>query len=232
MQEIWNTIDWSPLFISLKTGILATILAFFLGIGAARLIMKLDNTAKAILDGILTLPLVLPPTVAGFFLLLIFSLRRPFGRFLFERLDFKLVQTWPGCVMAAFVIAFPLMYRNARAAFEQVDVTMIHAGRTLGLSERKIFWKIVVPIAAPGLASGTVLAFARAIGEYGATTMLAGNILGKTRTVSVAIATEVAAGNWDTAAFWVCVIVALSFIIVAVINYISGKNMKNVNRWI
>jgi len=232
MLDLMKTIDWSPLFISLKTGILATVLTFFLGIGAARLIMKVDNTAKSIVDGILTLPLVLPPTVAGFFLLLIFSLRRPFGKFLFEEFNIKMVQTWPGCVIAAFVIAFPLMYRNARAAFEQVDVDMIHAGRTLGLSERKIFWKIIVPIAAPGLASGTVLAFARAIGEYGATAMLAGNILGKTRTVSVAIASEVAAGNWDTAAFWVCVIVILSFFIVAVINYISGKNMKHVNRWI
>ncbi|MFV0238861.1 MAG: molybdate ABC transporter permease subunit [Lacrimispora sphenoides] len=232
MLELMKTIDWSPLFISLKTGILATVLTFFLGIGAARLIMKLNNTAKSSVDGILTLPLVLPPTVAGFFLLLIFSLRRPFGKFLFEEFNIKMVQTWPGCVIAAFVIAFPLMYRNARAAFEQVDVDMIHAGRTLGLSERKIFWKIIVPIAAPGLASGTVLAFARAIGEYGATAMLAGNILGKTRTVSVAIASEVAAGNWDTAGFWVCVIVILSFFIVAVINYISGKNMKHVNRWI
>ncbi|HBC99079.1 MAG TPA: molybdate ABC transporter permease subunit [Lachnoclostridium sp.] len=232
MLDLMKTIDWSPLFISLKTGILATVLTFFLGIGAARLIMRLNNTAKSIVDGILTLPLVLPPTVAGFFLLLIFSLRRPFGKFLFEEFNIKMVQTWPGCVIAAFVIAFPLMYRNARAAFEQVDVDMIHAGRTLGLSERKIFWKIIVPIAAPGLASGTVLAFARAIGEYGATAMLAGNILGKTRTVSVAIASEVAAGNWDTAGFWVCVIVILSFIIVAVINYISGKNMKHVNRWI
>ena len=123
------------------------------------------------------------------------------------------------------------MYRNARAAFEQVDVNVIYAGRTLGMSERKIFWKVVVPVAAPGLASGTVLAFARAIGEYGATSMLAGNILGKTRTVSVAIASEVAAGNWDTAAFWVCVIVILSFLIVALINLISGKNMKNIHRW-
>lgn len=232
MLDLMKTIDWSPLFISLKTGILATVLTFFLGIGAARLIMKLNNTAKSIVDGILTLPLVLPPTVAGFFLLLIFSLRRPFGKFLFEEFNLKMVQTWPGCVIAAFVIAFPLMYRNARAAFEQVDVDMIHAGRTLGLSERKIFWKIIVPIAAPGLASGTVLAFARAIGEYGATAMLAGNILGKTRTVSVAIASEVAAGNWDKAGFWVFVIVILSFFIVAVINYISGKNMKHVNRWI
>ena len=231
MLEIMENIDWSPLFISLKTGILATIFAFFLGVAAARLIMRLNNTAKAVVDGILTLPLVLPPTVAGFFLLLLFSLRRPFGKFLMTQFDIKIVQTWPGCVIAAFVIAFPLMYRNARAAFEQVDVNVIYAGRTLGMSERKIFWKIVVPMAGPGLASGTVLAFARAIGEYGATSMLAGNILGKTRTVSVAIASEVAAGNWDVAGFWVCVIVMISFVIVALINFVSGKNIKNVNRW-
>lgn len=231
MLEIMKNIDWSPLFISLKTGILATIFAFFLGVAAARLIMRLNNTAKAVVDGILTLPLVLPPTVAGFFLLLLFSLRRPFGKFLMTQFDIKIVQTWPGCVIAALVIAFPLMYRNARAAFEQVDVNVIYAGRTLGMSERTIFWKIVVPMAAPGLASGTVLAFARAIGEYGATSMLAGNILGKTRTVSVAIASEVAAGNWDVAGFWVCVIVMISFVIVALINFVSGKNIKNVNRW-
>ena len=231
MLEIMENIDWSPLFISLKTGILATIFAFFLGVAAARLIMRLNNTAKAVVDGILTLPLVLPPTVAGFFLLLLFSLRRPFGKFLMTQFDIKIVQTWPECVIAALVIAFPLMYRNARAAFEQVDVNVIYAGRTLGMSERTIFWKIVVPMAAPGLASGTVLAFARAIGEYGATSMLAGNILGKTRTVSVAIASEVAAGNWDVAGFWVCVIVLISFVIVALINFVSGKNIKNVNRW-
>ena len=231
MLEIMENIDWSPLFISLKTGILATIFAFFLGVAAARMIMRLNNTAKAVVDGILTLPLVLPPTVAGFFLLLLFSLRRPFGKFLMTQFDIKIVQTWPGCVIAALVIAFPLMYRNARAAFEQVDVNVIYAGRTLGMSERTIFWKIVVPMAAPGLASGTVLAFARAIGEYGATSMLAGNILGKTRTVSVAIASEVAAGNWDVAGFWVCVIVLISFVIVALINFVSGKNIKNVNRW-
>lgn len=231
MIEFLKTVDWSPLFISLKTGVVATVFAFFLGIAAARLTMKLNNTARAIVDGFLTLPLVLPPTVAGFFLLLIFSLRRPFGKFLLSEFNIKMVQTWPGCVIAALVIAFPLMYRNARAAFEQVDVNMVYAGRTLGMSERAIFWKVLVPIAAPGLASGTVLAFARAIGEYGATSMLAGNILGKTRTVSVAIASEVAAGNWDTAAFWVCVIVILSFFIVSLINLISGKGMKHISRW-
>lgn len=231
MIEFLKTVDWSPLFISLKTGVVATVFAFFLGIAAARLTMKLNNMARAIVDGFLTLPLVLPPTVAGFFLLLIFSLRRPFGKFLLSEFNIKMVQTWPGCVIAALVIAFPLMYRNARAAFEQVDVNMVYAGRTLGMSERAIFWKVLVPIAAPGLASGTVLAFARAIGEYGATSMLAGNILGKTRTVSVAIASEVAAGNWDTAAFWVCVIVILSFFIVSLINLISGKGMKHISRW-
>lgn len=232
MAEVMRTVDWSPLFISIKTGFVATFFAFFLGVAAARLIMRLGNTGKAVLDGILTLPLVLPPTVAGFFLLLLFSLKRPFGAYLYSEFDIKMVQTWPGCVIAAFVIAFPLMYRNARAAFEQVDIDFIHAGRTLGMSERKIFWKVVVPIAGPGLASGTVLAFARAIGEYGATSMLAGNILGKTRTVSVAIASEVAAGNWDTAAFWVCVIVIVSFFVVALINWISGKSMKQIDRWI
>ena len=231
MREFLQEINWSPLLISLKTGVVATVIAFFLGIFCARQAMKLKSGAKAVLDGILTLPLVLPPTVAGFILLMIFSLRRPFGAFLMENFDIKIVQTWKGCIIAAAVIAFPLMYRNARAAFEQVDVNLIYAGRTLGMSEGRIFWKIVVPAAAPGIASGTVLAFARALGEYGATSMLAGNILGKTRTVSVAIASETAAGNYGTAAFWVCVIVSISFVIVALINIISGKGMKT-RRWI
>lgn len=231
MSGFFREINWSPLWISLKTGVVATIIAFFFGIICARAAMKLKNGARAVLDGILTLPLVLPPTVAGFILLMIFSLRRPFGSFLLENFDIKIVQTWKGCVIAAAVIAFPLMYRNARAAFEQVDVYLIYAGQTLGMSDTKIFWKIVVPTAAPGIASGTVLAFARAIGEYGATSMLAGNILGKTRTVSVAIASETAAGNFGTAAFWVCVIVSISFVIVAIINIVSGKGMKT-RRWI
>lgn len=231
MRELLGTVDWSPLFLSLKTGVTATVIAFFIGIGMARFVMKLGNMSRSIVDGILTLPLVLPPTVAGFLLLLIFSLKRPFGKFLLTNYDIKFVQTWAGCVLAAVVIALPLMYRNARAAFEQVDINLIYAGRTLGMSEHKIFWKVIVPIAAPGLASGTVLSFARAIGEYGATSMLAGNILGKTRTVSIAIASETAAGNYSMAGFWVIVIVLLSFVIVAAINIISGKGMKT-RRWI
>lgn len=230
MREFLQGVNWSPLWISLKTGAVATVIAFFLGIFCAERAMKLKPAARGILDGIFTMPLVLPPTVAGFFLLLIFSLKRPFGRFLMEGFDIKIVQTWKGCVIAAAVIAFPLMYRNARAAFEQVDVTLIEAGRTLGMSEWSIFRRVVMPAAAPGIASGTVLAFARAIGEYGATSMLAGNILGKTRTVSVAIASETAAGNYGTAGFWVVVIVVISFVIVAAINMISGRGMKT-RRW-
>ena len=231
MNEILETIDWSPLFISLKTGILATVLAFFAGIAAARFIMKLNNTAKAVVDGLLTLPLVLPPTVAGFFLLLIFSLRRPFGKYLYTQFDIKLVQTWPGCVIAALVIAFPLMYRNARAAFEQVDVNYIYAGRTLGLSEWTIFRKVVIPVAGPGIASGTILTFARALGEYGATSMLAGNILGKTRTMAVAIAAEVSAQNYDVAGFWVIVLVAIAFVFIFAINIITMHGISKIQRW-
>lgn len=231
MEALLTEINWSPLFISLKTGIVATIFAFFIGILAARVVMRLNNTMKWIVDGILTLPLVLPPTVAGFVLLLLFSLKRPIGKYLWVKVGVKVVLSWPGCVLAAVVIAFPLMYRNARAAFEQVDVNMIAAGRTLGMSETKIFWKVIMPIAMPGIASGTVLTFARAIGEYGATSMLAGNILGKTQTIALAIASEVSAGNYNVAGFWVTVIVILSFIIVLAINMISGRGMKQIKRW-
>ena len=222
-MELINEINWSPLFISLKTGIVATIIAFFMGIYAARLIMKVNNAFKWVIDSIFTLPLVLPPTVAGFLLLMLFSLKRPFGTYLYENFDIKMVQTWPGCVIAACVIAFPLMYKNARAAFEQVDINMIYAGRTLGLSEEKIFWKIIIPSAAPGIASGTILAFARAIGEYGATAMLAGNILGKTRTIAVAIASETAAGNYSVAAFWTVIILLIAFLVIFFMNIVSGK---------
>lgn len=231
MAEFLKEINWSPLWISLKTGLVATVIAFFLGVFCARKIMKLRPGAKAVLDGILTLPLVLPPTVAGFFLLLIFSLKRPLGSFLLENFDIKIVQTWKGCVVAAAVIAFPLMYRNARAAFEQVDVNYIYAGRTLGLSEWTIFIKVVIPVAGPGIASGTILTFARALGEYGATSMLAGNILGKTRTMAVAIAAEVSAQNYDVAGFWVIVLVAIAFVFIFAINIITMHGISKIQRW-
>lgn len=230
-MELLASIDLSPLFISLKTAIIATVIAFFGGIACARWAMKLSHLPKSILDGILNLPLVLPPTVAGFLLLLLFSLKRPLGSFLWEHYQFKLVLSWPGCVLAATVVAFPLMYRNARAAFEQVNVDYIYAGRTLGLSEWTIFRKIVIPIAGPGIASGTILTFARALGEYGATSMLAGNILGKTRTMAVAIAAEVNAQNYDVAAFWVVVLIAIAFVFIFAINMITMRSIGKIQRW-
>lgn len=193
--------------------------------------MKLKPLSKSILDGILNLPLVLPPTVAGFLLLLLFSLKRPLGIYLWEHYQFKVVLSWPGCVLAATVVAFPLMYRNARAAFEQVDVNYIYAGRTLGLSEWTIFRKVVIPVAGPGIASGTILTFARALGEYGATSMLAGNILGKTRTMAVAIASEVSAQNYDVAGFWVIVLVAIAFLFIFAINIITMHGISKIQRW-
>ena len=229
--ELAKTLDWSPLWISLKTGVVATIISFFLGLWAARKVIKKDYRAKSILDVILTLPMVLPPTVAGFFLLLIFSRRRAFGIFLNDTFDIQVVHTWLGCIIAATVIAFPLMYRNARAAFEQIDANLVYAGRTLGMSELSIFWRIVVPTAGPGIASGTILTFARAMGEYGATSMLAGNIPGKTGTVSQRIAMVIQDGDYVTAGFWVIIVLIIAFFAIFLINMITGKHMKNVRKW-
>ena len=231
MMEILKNLDWSPLFISIKTGIVATIFSFFLGIYAARKVVKTTPGKKAIIDGILTLPMVLPPTVAGFFLLLIFSRRRPFGIFLFENFGIKVVQTWLGCIIAATVISFPLMYRNARAAMEQIDVNLIYAGRTLGMSDTEIFWKVVIPTAGPGIASVTILTFARALGEYGATSMLAGNIPGKTGTISQKIAMVIQDGDYMTAGAWVAIVMVIAFLVIFLMNLISGKKMTNVKRW-
>ena len=230
VMEVLGNLDWSPLLISLKTGVVATILCFFLGLFAARQVLKLGGKARAVADGILNLPMVLPPTVAGFFLLLLFSLRRPLGSFLYQEMGVKVVQTWLGCILAASVIAFPLMYRNARAAFEQVDVNLIYAGRTLGMSELEIFWRVVVPAAGPGIASGTILTFARALGEYGATSMLAGNIAGKTGTISQKIATAISQnGDYLTAGVWVVIVLLIAFGIVVLMNLVTGG--RNRRRW-
>ena len=231
MESIIKNLDWSPLFISLKTGIVATFISFFLGIYAARKVVKTTPGKKAVIDGILTLPMVLPPTAAGFFLLLLFSRRRPFGILLYEEFGIKVVQTWAGCIIAATVIAFPLMYRNARAAFEQIDVNLIHAARTLGMPEYKIFWKVAVPSAGPGLVAGTILTFARALGEYGATSMLAGNIPGKTGTISQRIAMVIQDGDYMTAGIWVVIIMLVAFVLIFLMNLVTGRNMKNIRRW-
>ena len=213
--------DWSPVLISLKTATVSMIFTFILGLWAARIVVSLHSErVKAWIDGILTLPLVLPPTVAGFFLLYVFGSKRPVGMFLERVFSCKIVFTWKATVIAAVVIAFPLMYRSARGAIEQVNRNLIYAGRTFGMSEWAIFWKIVIPQARPGIVSGGVLAFTRGMGEFGATAMLAGNIAGRTRTLPLAIYSEVAAGDMETAGTYVAVIVAISLLIVA------GMNLK------
>ena len=231
VKEILMNLDYSPLWVSLKTGVVATIFSFFLGIFAANKAVKAGPKVKALLDGFLTLPMVLPPTVAGFFLLLIFSTRRPIGRFLMTEWNVKVIQSWVGCVVAATVIVFPLMYRNARAAFEQVDVNLIYAARTLGMSEFSIFWKVIIPAAGPGVASGTILTFARALGEYGATSMLAGNIPGKTGTISQKIAMIMQDGDYVTAGVWVGIVMLIAFGIIVLMNLIIGKHLKQIRRW-
>ena len=195
--EALKRLDWSPLYISIKTGIVATFISFFLGIFAARKVLRASDKVRAVADGILTMPLVLPPTVAGFFLL----------------------------------IAFPLMYRNARAAFEQIDANLVYAARTLGMSETRIFWTVVMPTAGPGIVSGTILTFARAMGEYGATSMLAGNIPGKTATVSQRIAMVIQDGDYVTAGVWTAVVIAIAFVFIFVMNLISAKAVKGGKRW-
>lgn len=213
--------DWSPVLISLKTASVSMVFTFVFGLWAARIVVSLHSEKmKAWLDGILTLPLVLPPTVAGFFLLYLFGSKRVIGIFLERVFSCKVVFTWKATVIAAVVISFPLMYRSARGAIEQVDQNLVHAGRTLGMTERAIFWKIVIPQAKPGIVSGGVLAFTRGLGEFGATAMLAGNIAGRTRTLPLAIYSEVAAGDMETAGKYVAVIVAVSLLIVA------GMNLK------
>ena len=172
MSNVLAHLDWSPFFITLKIGLLSTIICFFLGVGLAYVSLYMNKRIMAVFDSILTLPMVLPPTVVGFFLLLIFSRRRPVGIFLYNNFHIKIVQSFIGCVLAAFIIAFPLMYKNAKSAFLQLDKNLIYAGRTLGLSEFQIFFKVVCPITSPSLFSGAILSFARAIGEYGAASIL------------------------------------------------------------
>ena len=216
------TIDLSPIIISLRTATLSIIVTFFLGVAAAQLVFRLKSkTMKTILDGLFTLPLVLPPTVAGFFLLYIFGMRRPIGKFFIEYFTVKVAFSWGATVLAAVVISFPLMYRAARGAFEQVNPDVLSAGRTLGMSEWKIFWKLQLPIAWPGVVSGAVLAFARGLGEFGATAMIAGNIKGKTRTLPLAVYSAVASGNMKEAGEYVAVLVCISFIVVVCMNYFS-----------
>ena len=219
--------DVSPILISMKTAAVSILVTFLLGVFCARLVVGLRSARiRMVLDGILTLPLVLPPTVAGFFLLYIFGVKRPVGQFFLDYFGVKIAFSWSATVIAAVVISFPLMYRSARGAFEQVDRNMVDAARTLGMPEGRIFWRVVMPMALPGVASGGVLSFARGLGEFGATAMIAGNIAGKTRTLPLAVYSAVAAGNMESAYGYVAIIVAISFIVVVAMNYFTMQENR------
>lgn len=212
--------ELSPLWISLKTAFVATLFTFFAGIAAARWMFNYQGKAKGLIDGFFTLPLVLPPTVVGFLLLLLFGKNSPTGQLLIL-LGIRVIFSWPATVIAATVVAFPLMYKTALGAFEQVDVDFSQAARTLGASEGRIFWQILLPLAWPGVVAGTILAFARALGEFGATLMLAGSIPGRTQTIPIAIFFAAEAGDLSKALDWVLLMVAISLTVIAGVNYWS-----------
>ena len=213
--------ELSPLYISLKTAAVATILTFFAGILLAYAVVRLRRF-QGLIDALITLPMVLPPTVVGFFLLLLFGKRSILGKFLLQ-LDIRFVFTWKAAVAAAVVVSLPLMYRTARGAFEQLDRNIIYAARTLGVSEARIFWHILLPNARQGILAGLVLSFTRALGEFGATIMVAGNLPGVTQTMSTAIYSAVQANDDQTAFAWVLVVVTFSFLVVMLMNYWMGR---------
>jgi molybdate transport system permease protein len=202
-------LDLSPLWISLKTSLLATFITFFLGIAAAYWMLGYRGKGKSLIEGIFIAPLILPPTVVGFLLLLFFGKNGPVGK-LMQTFDFTIVFTWYGAAIAATVVSFPLMYKTALGAFEQIDSNLLRVARTLGATERTIFWRISLPLALPGILAATTLAFARALGEFGATLMLAGNIPGQTQTIPMAIYFAVEAGAMNEAWFWAIAIMVIS----------------------
>ncbi len=215
----------SPFFISIRTALLATVLTFFLGIYAAYYVMRMKKL-KGVIDGIFTLPMVLPPTVVGFFLLMLFGNYGLLGGLL-KAMNTDIVFTWQATVISATVVSFPLMYRTALGAFEQVDKELIYAARTLGSSESRIFWKILIPASRPGVIAGLILSFARALGEFGATIMIAGNIPGRTQTMSTAIYTAVQAGKRDVAFRWALVIIGISLVMMILLNAWSNFYVKS-----
>ncbi|HEY9908882.1 MAG TPA: molybdate ABC transporter permease subunit [Thermosynechococcaceae cyanobacterium] len=222
--------DLSPLWISLRTALIATCATFFLGILAARWMLNFQGRGRFLIEGILISPLILPPTVIGFLLLLLLGKNGPIGRLL-SPIGISPVFTWYGAVISAIVVAFPLMFKTALGAFEQIDPNLLGVARSLGASERKVFWRVLFPLALPGVLAGTVLAFARALGEFGATLMLAGNIPGETQTIPMAIYFAVEAGAIEEAWFWSIVILTLSFAGIIALNlwqndWHGGRNQR------
>lgn len=217
-------VDYSPLWISLKVAAVATVITFFLGLMSAWLVLKMKK-GRAVVDGLLSLPMVLPPTVVGFFLLMALGKNSFFGNMLRE-MGFEALFTWQGAVVAAAAVSFPIMYRTARGALEQVDENLINAGRTLGMSEVSIFLRIMIPLSRPGIAAAAILSFARALGEFGATIMLAGNIPGKTQTMSIAIYTAMQSGDRSKAYIWVAIVMAISFAVMLLMNVWNDRQSR------
>ena len=215
--------DWSPLWISVQVAFLATVCSVILGTALAYGVMNLKKL-RPLADAVLTLPLVLPPTVVGFFLLILLGKNSVIGQF-FNEIGLPFIFTMRGAVAAAFVVSFPLMYRSARGAMEQMDRQLLYAARTLGANEGKIFFRVILPNCRSGIFARTILAFARAMGEFGATIMLAGNIPGKTQTMALAVYTAVQGGNREEAFQWAVIIVLMSAAAILTINYFEqGKN--------
>ncbi|ONK21805.1 molybdenum ABC transporter permease subunit [Bacillus sp. VT-16-64] len=217
--------NYSPLLLSFKTAAIATIIVFITGVVLARVIGRNSFTGKSVVEAIIMLPLVLPPTVVGFGLLYIFGKNGIIGKLLLDWFDFQIVFTWYGVLIAAIVVSFPLMYQSAVAAFQQYDPNVESAAYTMGASKWKVFWTISFPLAWPGLLAGTVLSFARALGEFGATLMIAGYIPNVTDTIPLAIYFAVESGDMELATFWVIIIVALGFSAILWLNWWSKKNM-------
>lgn len=215
--------DWFPLYNSLRIAGISTVITFFFGIFAAYYIAKAPRLLKGFLDVILTLPLVLPPTVVGYLLLRILGPKRMVGAWFLSTFGMKLTMTWWSAIFATTVVTFPLMYRTARGAFEAFDETLAYAGQTLGLSNSYIFWRIRMPFCKQGILAGTVLAFARALGEYGATSMIAGYTPGRTATISTTVY-QLWRTNNDALAFrWVMVNLAISAVVLLAVNLLEKK---------
>lgn len=218
--------DWFPLFNSLRIALLSSLITFFIGLLSAYYISKAPRFVKGILDVIFTLPLVLPPTVVGYLLLRVLGPKRIIGAWFLENFGIKLTMTWWSAIFATTVVIFPLMYRTARGAFESFDETLSYSAQTLGLSNTYIFWKIRMPLCRQGILAGTVLAFARALGEYGATSMIAGYTPGHTATISTTVY-QLWRTNNDALAFkWVLVNLAISFVVLLAINMLEKKNQR------
>ena len=218
--------DWFPLFNSLRIALLSSLITFFIGLLSAYYISKAPRFVKGVLDVIFTLPLVLPPTVVGYLLLRVLGPKRMIGAWFLENFGIKLTMTWWSAIFATTVVIFPLMYRTARGAFESFDETLSYSAQTLGLSNTYIFWKIRMPCCRQGILAGTVLAFARALGEYGATSMIAGYTPGHTATISTTVY-QLWRTNNDALAFkWVLVNLAISFVVLLAINMLEKKNQR------